>query len=265
MSNAPIATSRRNFLQFATIGAATIAAAPSASSAREKPMGPPDVGRKFAANGRVLPFSGNTIVCHLDQQGDLSKPFEVLLDFYRDAPTRNYMSSIAVLPPSSYHMTILGTATDTSRQPDKWPSGIPRDASIADCSRIIGERIQRASIEKLSSIRMRVDDSASGYDGNTLRMPLVPVDKQEARKIQLFREQLSNVAGLPSVARTDYQFHVTLAYVVKPFGSSELAQSRTDLEALKARLAKSCPEITLGTPEYCTFDDMFAFHRQFYV
>jgi hypothetical protein len=256
------AFARREF--FAAGGAAALLAA---APAMAKPAGKDerDATRKFFPDGRVHPFAGNTVVCHLDQQGPRSLPFDTMLDIYREMPVKSYANKVALLPPSSYHMTLFGGATDANRQPGQWPQGVPANASIAECNRIVGERLQQAKLASPSLIRMKVDVADSGYDGNTLRMPLVPYDDAEAAMLNALRDRMSEAVGVRSPTHEEYQFHITIGYLIRPFGRRELRDALADMGAWKARMASLSPVIEFGRPEYCTFDDMFAFKRQFFL
>lgn len=222
-------------------------------------------GRKFFPDGRVHPFAGNTIVCHLDQQGPNSASFNQLLNYYRQFPVKSYFDKIAPLPPSSYHMTVFGGANNTDRRADKWPSGISPAVSMEECNRVVGERVTAAAVGPISPIRMRVDPADSGYDGNTLRIPLVPADEAEAQKLRNLRDRLSSAIGIRSPKHESYQFHITLGYLLRTFSRNELRDAEQDMRRWKAELATRVPVIQLGQPEYCIFEDMFAFHRQFFI
>lgn len=256
------AYTRREFFA-AGSAAAMLAAAPAI--AKSAGQGTRDATRKFFPDGRVHPFAGNTVVCHLDQQGERSLPFDTMLDIYREVPGKSYADKLALLPPSSYHVTLFGGATDANREPGQWPRDVPANAPIAECNRIVGERLRKARIAPLSEIRMKVDRSDSGYDENTLRMPLVPYDEAEAEKLSIFRDRLAEVVGVRSPNHEQYQFHVTIGYLMRPFNRRELRDALADMAKWKARMASRSPVIELGKPEYCTFDDMFAFKRQFFL
>ncbi len=236
-----------------------------AASAAPQGVKTTDGAAKFYPDGRVHPFAGSTVVCHLPQQGSDSRTFNEMLDIYREAPWRPYGRRIAFLPPSSYHMTIIGGATDFGREEGKWPTGIPREVPISDCNRIVGERIRSASIERLCAIRMKVDATDTGYDGNTIRIPLEPVDAEEFDRIEEFRRSLARAIGIPEPAPGTYQFHMTLGYMLGDMTAGELQAVLSDLASWKERIMAATPVIRFGTPEYCTFQDMFAFERQFFV
>ena len=251
--------------EFFSVGGAAAMLAAAPAIAKSTGLETRDATRKFFPDGRVHPFAGNTVVCHLDQQGPRSLPFEVMLDIYREIPGKRYADKITLLPPSSYHATLFGGATDANREPGQWPQGIPANASIAECNRIVGERLRAARIAPLSEIRMKVDPADPGYDENTLRMPLVPHDEAEARKLGAFRDTLAEVVGVRSPNHEKYQFHVTIGYLIRPFDRRELRDALADMATWKDRMASRSPIIELGRPEYCTFDDMFAFKRQFFL
>ncbi|MBC2663505.1 DUF1868 domain-containing protein [Novosphingobium flavum] len=182
-------TDRRQLLKLAA-GAGALALAPNPAFATPPPR---DVGRKFSSDGRVIPFRGNTIICHLDQQGPNSAPFEALLDIYRQLPSRKFARKITLLPPSSYHMTIFGGANDPERKPGAWPASIPLNAPIEECTRIIGERIKAANIGNVAPIRMRVDTSPPSSGENPMTIRLLPVDAAEDARLRALRNRLSEL------------------------------------------------------------------------
>ncbi len=257
--------SRRDLLKWGAAGATGLALASHLPLNAAQAQTPLDVGRKFDANGHVIRFAGNTVICHLPQQGPNSAPFGVMLDYFRAAPGFSFAHKVALLPPSSYHMTVIGGANDIGRNPKTWPSGIAIDASIDDCSRIVGERLRAASLPPVHRIRMKVDADDTGFDGNTLRIPLEPQDKAELDLLEDLRAALAVAIGFPAPARGTYQFHMTLAYLTAPFSDAEKQDAVSGLAMFKRRMIERAPIIKLGTPEYCTFDDMFAFKRQLYL
>lgn len=263
------AVHRRTLLRWSAVGAAGLALAPRVlraaalrEGAREAPR---DVGRKFEADGRVRRFAGSTVICHLPQQGPDSAAFDVLLDFYRAAPGHGFARRIALLPPSSYHMTVFGGVNDIGRNSKTWPAGIPIDTPIGDCNRIIGERLQAAGLPRIERLAMKVDANDSGDDGNTLRIPLTPADAGELARIEDLRAAIARTIGVPVPVSGTYQFHITLAYTIAPFDEAERRDALAVMAEWKRRLVRRVPVIALGTPEYCTFEDMFAFKREFYV
>jgi hypothetical protein len=255
------AESRRSFLKLSgAVGAAVMTAPIAAADAR-----PRDVDRKFYADGRVHPFAGNTVVCHLDQQGENSGPFNALLDIYRDIPGHRFARKITLLPPSSYHMTIFGGANDPDRKLGLWPKDIALDTPIDECSRILGDKLRAANVSGITPIRMRVKLEEPSADENPLTIRLLPLDEGENRKLRALRDTLSTLFGIRAPNHEGYSFHITMAYLIQNLTAMERREFRLQLAKWHSEVARRCPVITLGKPEYCTLTDMFAFHRQFYV
>lgn len=260
-------TTRRHFLKAAgatLMGTFALADADGARAERTQAL--PDVGRKFAADGRVLPFKGNTIICHLPQQGPESAMFDALLDIYRQLPGEGWVRKIAVLPPSSYHMTVFGGANDKERRHPLWPADLPLDLPIADCNRRLGDRLQAFRLgEDGPPYRMRIDPAAPAARATPLTMRLLPADADTETRLNRLRDRLADLLGIRAPDHAGYRFHVTLGYQVQPLAAEEDVAWRHALAAWKAEIVRRVPVFSLGAPEYCLLDDMFAFKREFYL
>lgn len=249
-------------LQGALLGAAGMAA----GKAFGQPARLPDVGRKFDANGSVLPFAGNTIVCHLPQQGENSAAFDALLGIYRQVPGESWASKMTALPPSSYHMTIFGGANDKERRYPLWPAGLPLDLPMARCSEILGDRLRDVHLtDDAPPYRMRVNLAEPPASETPLTIRLHPADADTERRLRTLRDRLSKVMGIREPDHDRYQFHITLGYQFAAMADGETRAFRAALARWKDELARRVPIITLGAPEYCVLADMFAFKRQFYI
>jgi hypothetical protein len=246
-------------------GAAGAALAASPAIAKRPTSFTSEVGRKFYPDGRVHPFRGNTIVCHVDQQGPNSALFEVLLDIYRQLPALGFANKISALPPSSYHMTIFGGANHPERKPGLWPASIPLDTPIEECTRILGERIEKAKLGPIAPIKMRVDLSEPVERETPFTIRLLPLDEAENRRLRALRDKLSEILEIRSPSHDSYRFHVTLAYLIRTLDPAEHREFRAAYRAQHAEVAKRCPVIEFGQPEYCSLEDMFHFKRLFYI
>lgn len=227
---------------------------------------PPDVGRKFSADGRVLPFGGNTIICHLPQQGEGSEAFDALLDIYRVLPGEPWARKMAALPPSSYHMTIFGGANDKGRRYPLWPAGLPLDIPMEECDRILGERLRGFRLgPDAAPYRMRVDPAEPPQAETPLTVRLLPADADTETRLRHLRDRLSELTGIHEPGHDEYRFHITLGYLFAALTPEEDIAWRRSLIAWKTMLAGKAPVLTFGNPEYCLLNDMFAFKRQFYL
>jgi len=263
MDSLPV-TSRRNFLQLAAIGAASMAA-PTSLLAQQSATYSPDVGRKFYPDGRVHPFAGNTIICHLPQQGEHAACFNAILDIYREAPKHAFLRKVALLPPSSYHMTVFGGANDQPRKSESWPADLPLNMPMEDCNRVVADRLRAFDPANTLPIRMKVDPVQNLENGRALSFRLQPFDDAENVKVRRLRDRLADVLKIRPPSHDGYQFHISFGYSIALFDSAEQHEAQRMWREWAAQIASESPEIILGAPEYCTFDDMFAFHRQFYI
>lgn len=255
-------TTRRMLLQ--GFGLALAPALPRSAGAADRP--PPDVGRKFAADGRVMPFKGNTVLCHLPQQGADSEAFDALLDLYRRFPAESWTRKMTALPPSSYHMTVFGGANDRDRQRPRWPADLPPDLPMTECDRILGERLSAFRLgEDGPPYRMRVDPAAPDEDETPLTLRLLPADTATERRLRRLRDRLAAVLGIREPGHASYRFHITLGYLFATLSTDEDEAFRRTLVEWKTQVAQRVPTIRLGAPEFCLLDDMFAFKRQFYL
>lgn len=259
-------TTRRTLLKGAGLALAGMAAGEAAGRTPRPPLRLPDVGRKFAADGRVLPFAGNTIICHLPQQGEHSDAFDALLDIYRALPGEGWARKMTALPPSSWHMTIFGGANDKERRYPLWPAGLPLDLPMAECDRILGERLRGFSLgADAPPYRMRVNPEAPPASETPLTMRLLPADGDTETRLRRLRDRLSALLGIRAPDQDSYRFHITLGYQIAALTPQEDAAWRQALARWKAEVTRRVPVITLGAPEYCVLADMFAFKRQFYL
>lgn len=265
MSDTILQPSRRGLLKWGAAGAAALTVAPASRLVARTAVYPPDVGRKFGADGRVLPFAGNTVICHLPQQGENSGTFDAMLDIYRDVPAHRFAQKIALLPPSSYHMTVFGGANDRPRTRASWPADLPFDMPIDECNGVLTERLKRSGLQIALPIRMRIDPDQHPENGKALIFLLQPADDGERAKLARLRDQLGDVFKIHAPDAAAYRFHISLGYPIAWFSTDEVRE----LEQAWARwvrvIAAKSPVITLGAPEYCTFTDMYAFKRQLFL
>jgi len=239
--------------------------AASAASAERRP--PPDVGRKFFADGRVRRFAGNTIICHAPQQDGPFQPagfqaFDTLLSIYRDLPGHAFSRKLAVLPPSSYHMTIFGCADDQERRPGLWPADVPLDAPMAECDAALAERLVGFELDCALPIRMCINDAEPAVHPDPILIDLTPADEEEAQKLRRLRDRLSEALKIRQPNHDRYAYHMSIAYQIDWFTPEEQADYVTARRRWRTGLKRDLPILNFGAPEYCTLNDMFAFRRR---
>ena len=226
---------------------------------------PNDVGRKFQTDGRPMPFLGNTVLCHLPQQGENTAYFNALLNIFRDAPAHSFFKKFAMLPPSSYHVTIFDGANDQGRVSGKWPKGLDLAAPIEDCHQFLSDRLKTVQIRCALPLRFRIDNTQSQPSGMPFTIGLLPFDHAENVKLRALRDQLSELMGIRAPGHDAYRFHTTICYPFDSLSAEEETALQDYKQRLRDQLIQMIPEIHLGPPEYCTYTDMFAFRREFYL
>lgn len=257
---------RRTFLKLAALSSAGLVL-PERTLAADKTESsklPPDVFRKFYPDGQVMPFPGNTIICHAAQQGEHSDYFYALLDVYREAQGVDFLKrKVTLLPPSSYHMTIFGGANDKERTPGLWPKFLPIDASMDDCNRALGERLHAFRLGMDLPIRMRIDPTPLPEGPLTFR--LLPVDDGQDGKLRDLISRLSDCLEIAPPNIATYRFHTTLGYALQWLSPDEDERFTALMDKWRGQIAAQSPIIVFGAPEYCLLQDMYAFRRQFYL
>jgi hypothetical protein len=224
---------------------------------------PSDVGRKFEANGRVRRFAGNTIISHLPQQGPGFAAFDRLLDIYRDLPVCHFARKVTALPTSSYHMTLFGGANDQDRAHQPWPQGVPIDAPIETCNAMLAQRLSGVRLGCELPFRMVVDERPAANRVAPITLHLRPADTGEAAKLKQVRDRIAAALKMRAPDHDRYQFHITIGYQIDWLNAAEQREYEAALLRWRTTLMDENIVFELGAPEYCVFDDMFAFRRQF--
>ncbi|MEB2111336.1 DUF1868 domain-containing protein [Xanthomonas campestris pv. campestris] len=249
--------SRRRLLS-ASAGAALLVTGAPALAATPAPS---DVGRKFARSRRPLPFAGNTFVGHLLQQGDGYDSFDRVLDIYRELPEQRFGNKFALLPPSSYHVTLLGGVNETDRNRGPWPSDVP----LGEINASFLSRLKQRAAAPLGACRFIVDPSVARTGSNdNLLIPLLPADAAATQRLDAARAGLMALTRLQRPDYVNFRFHISLAYLCATLDAAEQAAYRSVVTTWLKRLADAGP-ITIPHFHFCTFADMYAFRTEYEV
>jgi hypothetical protein len=218
---------------------------------------PNGVGKKFDADGSVRRFPGNTVLCHLPLGSTARGPLQGI---HSELQNSGFAQLYTLLPPPSWHMTVFEGVCDEIREPDLWPQDLSRNAPFDECNALFDKKLRRFDLNCTPPYRMRIGGWRSLVNGIMLR--LLPMDEAEEQRLRGLRNRLSALLQIRSPSHDTYGFHLSFAYLVKSPSTSEEA-------GLGALLEDSLPlipdQIDFGLPEFCCFDDMFEFRRQFYL
>lgn len=212
----------------------------------------PDVGRKFYEDGRVRQFAGNTVICFADPDGQAYNDAEWVQQEILKEP---YGQNFAMLPPSSFHMTVFELLCEDVRIPEKWSSQLALDMSLIETDEFFIEAFQHVPTPE--NFQMRFGELSLGKTGLSLR--LEPIDDAMNTLIRGYRDQLSEATGLRQPSHEIYVFHLSLAYRIILPTDEEEAQLQALAERVNARLRETFGVFDTGKPTLTFFDDMFAF------
>jgi hypothetical protein len=218
---------------------------------------PSGVPSKFSVNGAVRPFPGNTIICHLSQGSELHTR---LTQLAIDLDARNNEALYTLLPPSSWHMTVFEGVCDQVRTPGFWPADLPADAPLAECNAAFSGKLSAFDMNITPPFRMCISGYTPRVDG--IGLHLEPINTAEEVRIRKLRDRLSKELQIRHPSHETYGFHLSVAYFIR-FPTDD---ERSALDTMLFNHLQGMPtEFELAAPEFCFFDDMFEFRRQFFL
>lgn len=209
-------------------------------TARPPGISLPGEGGKFATDGHVQNWPGNTFVCHVLSDSDAHDAIRAIQE---EVKMSRFARFFTFLPPSSFHMTILG-----GMSPGFEPRGPRRDTVSAELLR---------SVEGLALPATRQARVVDLYCGHSLTMTGTGPDGDVGFRAE--RDALRAATGINPADDDDYVFHITLAYLLdwltRPTAEELVAFSAE----LTARHAPMLAQVPLGPVEFCNFETMHHF------
>lgn len=218
------------------------------------PTYPKWINQKFKPDGTVLPFPGNTILCHLSPNSEL---YTRLLSLYKDLQAQSFAPLYVLLPPTSWHMTLSEGVCDQIREVSSWPAGVSLDVSLQTCNEFIRERLVSFDLACELPFRMTLSGWEPLEDG--IALTVTPATDEETSKLRDLRDRLAEHLGLRHPGHDEYSFHISLAYTLRYLSRDQIDTTLGFLEKWRGRLPAS---FELEEPEFCVFEDMFAFRRE---
>jgi hypothetical protein len=213
------------------------------------------IGQKFNPEGQLLPFPGNTIICHLQPKSPL---YSALLHLYNSLKIQKFSSLYVLLPPASWHMTIFEGVSSQIRQLGVWPADLPLEAPLSECSTLLEEKLRKFPIDNEQPFKMAIAGFEPLTDGIALKV--VPIDPAEEKRMRRLRDRISETLHVAHPGHESYSFHVSLSYMLRFLDDHDHQMITNFLQEWRATLPDT---FELGVPEFCIFDDMFAFDKQF--
>ena len=216
---------------------------------------PEGVGTKFHPDGSVRRFAGNTFV---SATGPGHPAHSALREVADRLAASEAGDRLALLPPSSYHMTVFEGINDQVRAVDRWPVELPLDATLDEANAFFADRLAGFEAGDVGPFRLGATGLHVGDVG--IYIALEPRDDVENGRLRGLRDRLRDRLGFSKPGHETYRFHISLAYWIRhPRPSPTWDMQRAGLDELTRRLL---PEIEVPAPDFCHFDDMFAFPPQ---
>jgi hypothetical protein len=198
---------------------------------------------KFVNSGEFNRFRGSTVVCMVPADSDFHSSLRAMQRIIADSALAPYY---ALLPPDSFHMTLFDLLHEKS-----WDY-IDRADQVDWLA--VHEEIRSHIPPAMLAPEVGFDMAFDQVPEDLHRVALKPVDAAAASALAEWRSRAEQLTQRPAAA--GYQFHVTLAYRLRPMkGDRVLAQAallQAEMEALQ-----SPPR--LSRPRLVRFENMSAY------
>jgi hypothetical protein len=165
-----------------------------------------------------------------------------------------------MLPPSSWHMTVFEGALDKPRKAAYWPADLDLNALIADCTALLEKKLESFDLQYETLFRL----SVTGFKPlvSSIGVYIEPRTTEENMAIRHLRDRLADVTKMRQKGHEKYRFHLGVAYLLRHLSDE---QDKELTEFLMRHFKDMPKELELGLPEFCRFEDMFAFERLLYL
>jgi len=212
------------------------------------------VGEKFNEDGSVRYFPGNTIICFLTEE---HPAYQASLWAQEKLKALSFAHKFAFLPPSSFHMTILGLVVEELRSADYWSKHLSLDATLNETDSFFINQL--AKLKPPKEIIMR-------YQNNHVNLHpsirLEPSNETMNSVLRAYRDDLSELTGVREPNHDRYGFHISLCYPIIELTAAERLFIQEILEDMHEHLKSTLEPFSLAAPKLCFFDTMFAFLTQ---
>jgi hypothetical protein len=210
-----------------------------------------EVGRKFHPDGTPRRFPGNTIICFVEPDSPLGAVAQAFQQALGAVPLGH---KFALLPPPSFHMTVMELLCDEVRTPERWSPLLPLDAPLAATDAFFLERVPPITAPSHRTVRV------TGIAHlNHLWLTLEPADEATAAALHAYRNAVAGATQVRFPDHDRYQFHLSLAYRLIELDAGEEEALAALANTWQPRLRAAGASIALPPPVLTGFDDMFRF------
>lgn len=231
-------------------------------STKQRPPYPRGIPSKFSSDGVLQRFPGNTIICHLPAESLLQPGLNSVYASLSSHPVLSKL--IHLLPKDSWHMTVLGGIHGDKVTPGKRPPGF-QGRSLEEVTEDFSQKLRQLGLElEKEGLAPPYKMKIRGFNGAKffIGLQVEGATAEEEKRIQLLRDRLADALGLRLPNHDTYGFHITIAYLMRYIEGK-------NRKMLNALFEKHLPEVQLefelGALEFCTYENMYAFARLFYL
>jgi len=210
---------------------------------------PAAVGLKFTEDGVPLACPGYTTICHVNPASDAFRALVAAQNALKAGPLA---SAFTFMPTDSFHMTIFEGVIDYSRTTDRWPGHLSLDATIAEATEDAAARLKDHRCQQKFKLR-----PVEVFGGFTVGITGATDDEETG--LRQTRHALRDALNLHRPDHDAYQFHVTLAYLLRWLSRDEAQEVVEISQTVANALLQDMPALTLGPAELCTFETMHRF------
>ncbi|CCI83897.1 DUF1868 domain-containing protein [Corynebacterium otitidis] len=207
--------------------------------------------QKWDVDGVARRFRGTTVVSHVVPESPM---WLAQRRIYRDLIERGVSRDYGMLPPSSFHMTVI-EGLKTRDLGDRWPAWLDDAEDFPDAVWQMVGRLREARIPKPAALNLEV----TGLEDlrNYVKLELEPSDEETLKELTAFREAVAETLEIDFPGLDTYRFHSSMAYRVTQAGDD--AALIDELHETYLGWVKEVGRIDLEDPAFCIFDDMLAF------
>lgn len=210
----------------------------------------PGQGGKFAFDGHVLAFPGNTFICHIDPASKAYATLCALQDVIRSGPAGDYFT---YLPPLSFHMTVFPAICGSPLGEDGWPDDIEPGANLNEVTDTYKNRLEGKTAFR--SCRVEPIGLLAGFS-----LSVEGAGDADKFALQNARDMLQDVTALRRPGFHDYRFHITMCYIKKWLPEDIAAEHLRYMSHAYNLVCDDLSGIELGAVEFCNFENMHAFN-----
>jgi len=206
----------------------------------------------------VKSFPGNTIISFLNDPKIYPHHYPLFIKAQDIIKSMNCASKFAMLPPSSFHMTIKDLLCDQVRVHQDWSNKLAMDARLDEVDRFVIENCA----DPILSIQRKTLNMKFGFMdpyANSIKVCIIPADEGTKDALKTFRDEISSRTGIKHGNHDDYRFHVTFCYQIRKLIEEEEIELHDTLGQLSKLFESEFGVLTLQPPVLTFFDDMFEF------